>query len=324
MEVKVSIIVPVYNGEKYLINCLSFLVNQTLQDIQIIIIDDASTDGSRYIIEECSRQYPDKVISIFLDRNRGAGGARNIGLQRATGKYIGFVDCDDYVNVNMYEELFVAAIKENYDIVDSFLYHEKERNIVITTPTDVEGILDENKKKVLLMNTGYIVTKIFKASLLQEKEIKFRENVRYEDPDFLCRVYLEAKSIICIKKVFYFYRYNENSTTKAIDIKQYIFQEVQYMESLYKVFQMADKEAKYREELDYKLIYLYGKIMEGYIINDYNLEINELEMLRQAALSYIRNMDNQAVKGILDKNIYKLLFINNENPFKVKGIRDQL
>ncbi len=324
MEVKVSIIVPVYNGEKYLINCLSFLVNQTLQDIQIIIIDDASTDGSRYIIEECSRQYPDKVISIFLDRNRGAGGARNIGLQRATGKYIGFVDCDDYVNVNMYEELFVAAVKENYDIVDSFLYHEKERNIVITTPTDVEGILDENKKKVLLMNTGYIVTKIFKASLLQEKEIKFRENVRYEDPDFLCRVYLEAKSIICIKKVFYFYRYNENSTTKAIDIKQYIFQEVQYMESLYKVFQVADKEAKYREELDYKLIYLYGKIMEGYITNDYNLEINELEMLRQAALSFIRNMDNQAVKGILDKNVYKLLFINNENPFKVKGIRDQL
>jgi glycosyltransferase involved in cell wall biosynthesis len=324
MSVKISIIVPVYNGEKYLINCLSYLVNQTLNDIEIIIIDDASIDKSRYIMEECKRQYPEKVKCIYLNENHGAGGARNIGIKEANGDYIGFVDSDDQVETNMFEELYQTAVKGDYDIVDSYLYHEKEKQIVISTSIEAEGILEYNKRKILIQNTGYIVTKIYKTDLLRKEDILFRENVPFEDPDFLCRVYLLAKSLACVKKVFYFYRYNIQSTTKAIDSNKYINTQVEYMKALFLVFEDLDKEYIYRESLDFKLVYLYGKILESYILEELDIGLRGLMLLKEAALLYIGNMDNKLAKEKLDNNIYKILLLNNQDPLKVHRIREQL
>lgn len=324
MSAKVSVIVPVYNGEKYLINCLSYLVNQSLQEIEIIIVDDASSDGSRAIMEECYRQYPNKVKCIYLKENRGAGGARNCGITEATGDYIGFVDCDDQVEVEMYEEMYRAAAEGEYDVVDSYLYHEKEKNFVISTPLEAEGLLDDKKRKRLIQNTGYIVTKIFRTAYLRGMGFQFREKAVYEDPDFLCRVYLTARNIFCIKKVLYYYRYNKESTTKAVIPSSYIKQEVDYMKALYQVFAELDKDNQFREALNFKLIYLYGKLMESYIYGEMDFGVTGLRMLQETAINYIDDMHNNLAVEKLDKNIYKLLYINNENPQRILEIKEKL
>ena len=106
---KVSVIIPVYNTEQYLNKCLDSLVNQTLKDIEIILINDGSTDNSQNIIDEYSAKYPDKIKS-FIKENGGQATARNLGITKATGEYIGFVDSDDWIELNMYEELYNKAL----------------------------------------------------------------------------------------------------------------------------------------------------------------------------------------------------------------------
>ena len=97
MRAAVSIVIPVYNAQEYLQQCLGNVVNQTLQDIEIILVNDASTDQSLSIMKECQRQYPDKVKIIDSKVNSGAGGARNLAIEAAEGEYIGFVDSDDLI-----------------------------------------------------------------------------------------------------------------------------------------------------------------------------------------------------------------------------------
>ena len=117
MELKVSIISAIYNSEKWLEECLESLVNQTLKDIEIILINDSSPDNSMSILEEYKNKYPNLIKLIDLKENIGGGGALNRGLEIAQGEYISFVDPDDYVDMTMCEKLYAAAKKDNSDIV---------------------------------------------------------------------------------------------------------------------------------------------------------------------------------------------------------------
>ena len=114
---KISIIVPVYNVEKYIERCLKSLVNQTLQDIEIIIVNDGSQDKSEEIIEKYVKENHNK-IKYYEKSNGGLSSARNYGIEYATGEYIAFLDSDDYVETNMYEEMYNLAKKENADMVE--------------------------------------------------------------------------------------------------------------------------------------------------------------------------------------------------------------
>ena len=118
--IKVSVIVPVYNKEKELEKCLDSLVQQTLEEIEIIVVDDASTDGSRKIIEQYKKKYPTKIKAYFNEMNQQIGKTRNRGLKEATGKYVGFVDGDDFVKPEMYQAYFEFAEQNNLDIVTGF------------------------------------------------------------------------------------------------------------------------------------------------------------------------------------------------------------
>jgi len=115
-KMKVSVIVPVYNVEKYIRQCLDSLVNQTLKEIEIIVVNDGSPDNSQAIIDEFVEKYPSKIFSL-VKKNGGLGDARNYGLKFARGQYIGFVDSDDWVDPKMYEAMYSFAIKSNYDVV---------------------------------------------------------------------------------------------------------------------------------------------------------------------------------------------------------------
>ena len=126
---KVSVIVPFYNVEKYIDRCLNSLVNQTLEDIEIIIVNDGSKDNSETIAKEYSSKYKDKIIYLEKE-NGGLSDARNYAIPYATGEYIAFLDSDDYVEVNMYEQMYEKAKKENADIVEcDFLWEYPNEKI---------------------------------------------------------------------------------------------------------------------------------------------------------------------------------------------------
>ena len=140
--IKVSVIVPVYNVDKYLRKCLDSLVNQTLKEIEIIVINDGSTDGSQRIIDEYQNTYPD-IIRGFIKSNGGLSDARNYGLPFCRGEYIGFVDSDDYVDKRMYELMYTKASEDDSDMVTCdyyMVYGEGKKQLVRSRSFESKGI----------------------------------------------------------------------------------------------------------------------------------------------------------------------------------------
>lgn len=218
---KVSIIVPAYNAEKTLTACLTNLVHQTLADIELILVNDCSTDNTLQIMMDCESQFSDKVLVVNSDKNRGAGGARNVGLLYATGDYIGFVDSDDLVTFDMYEKLFNKAQEGDYDIVDCGYYNEAEDNAIIHTSDELAGILTPYKRSELIASGGYLWSKIFKHSFLNELSLTFRENCILEDCETLMLMFASAKSIGNVKEILYCYKKNQASISKCFNADSY-------------------------------------------------------------------------------------------------------
>ena len=209
---KVSIIVPVYNVEKYLDKCLKSLVNQTLEDIEVIIINDGSTDDSQIIIDKYTVDYPDKVRSFF-QKNAGQGEARNFGIEKATGEYIAFVDSDDYVDSNMYKLLYQKAKAEDLDIVlcDNYNVYEKGRAGIRQSLYDTDNHLFDKPA---------VWNKIYKAELIKKNNIKFRKKVWYEDLDFTFKIYTLTDKVGYIKESLYNYLLRRGSTMNNDNISR--------------------------------------------------------------------------------------------------------
>ena len=258
---KVSVIVPAYNAHDTLARCLGSLVNQTLQDIEIIVINDCSTDDTWEIMKRCESQFPDKVIIIDSEVNRGAGGARNLGFDMASGEYIGLVDSDDYVAPNMYESLYLKAKEGNYDMVDSGYYREATDAASISTGDNVTGILDDEKRSKLIVAGGYLVTRIFKRELWNDPRIRMRENVLcLEDSEILTYMIMRAKSIANVKEIFYKYCDTSDSATKDRAFDSYLNSIIGAMEALYtKTHELGNyEECRLAVEYEMAQIYNYG------------------------------------------------------------------
>lgn len=156
---KASIIVPVYGVEKYISKCLDSLVNQTLNDIEILVVNDGTKDNSQKIIDKYVKKYPDKVKS-FIKENGGQGSARNYGLKQANGDYIGYVDSDDYVELDMYEKLYNKVISDNLDIAicDNYNvsedYKYKKEDLEFIKFEDIKLPIPNNYDKYLMKIYG--------------------------------------------------------------------------------------------------------------------------------------------------------------------------
>lgn len=205
---KVSIIVPIYNTEKYLKKCLDSLVNQTLDDIEIILINDGSTDNSQNIIDEYSSIYLNKIKS-FTKENGGQASARNLGITKATGQYIGFVDSDDWIELNMYEELYNKAIKDNLDIVCCNLFLIMNG---VKQKCAERLIYPNNITKNYIINECDPCNKIIKKDLLLNNNIVFLENRIYEDLAMIPTLALYTNRIGYIDYYLYNYLIREGST----------------------------------------------------------------------------------------------------------------
>lgn len=232
---KVSIIIPVYNAESYINRCIESCLNQTLDDIEIILVDDCSNDNSRNIILEYSKKYPSKIRYIFQITNQRQGAARNRGMEIAKGEYFIFVDSDDWIEPDMCEVLYDKAIETDADMVGSHYYkswddhHEEHR---VNVKENMYGDMDYFKKNLYTKNYGMFWTRIYKAEFLRNAKLTFPENIFYEDAYFNFYSVLYSKKIDMIDRFFYHYYQGNQSTVRnrnnphqyeRINIAEYIF-----------------------------------------------------------------------------------------------------
>jgi glycosyltransferase involved in cell wall biosynthesis len=258
-RIKISIIVPVYNVEKYLRQCLDSLVNQTLKDIEIICVNDASPDNSLSILQEYA-QIDNRITVINLKENRKQGGARNAGIQIAQGEYIGIVDSDDWVATDMYESLWNASMNSTVDMVcsDYYTYYEQSKKVVFTENIPDSIIKDdiENIHKYVLINGGRGVTNIIKKHLFIDYQLFYPENLIYEDNAIGGSLYCMSKAVNKASKPLYYYRVRETSTTGAKDNFR-LFDRLQTSVMMLEHTKRLGIYNRYQVEVDYSFYCLY-------------------------------------------------------------------
>lgn len=217
---KLSIIVPVYNVEKYLPKCLESLIKQTLKDIEIICVNDGSMDNSLAILKEFASR--DSRIRIIDNQHQGVAKTRNTGIEQSTGEYIGFVDSDDYIDIDFFEKLYNSATKSNSDIaIASILKHKNFFNIYNAKYTKEETAITIQDKIKLCEDKKhfffYAWNKIYHSGVIKENNIKFSEGQIYEDVMFAIKALYYSNKIISVYGTKYHYIEHENSLTKYKD-----------------------------------------------------------------------------------------------------------
>lgn len=236
---KVSVLVPVYNVEKYLSQCLQSIINQDMKDIEVICVDDGSTDGSSEILDRYA--LVDKRIKVLHRENRGYGAAMNAGLDAATGEYIGIVESDDYILPDMYETLYAEASVNGLDMVksDAYFWLEKaeyKRKIhsghLEQYYDRILGDIDRNVFFDFLMN---IWTGIYSREFLLEYDIRFHESpgASYQDNGFWMQTLIYCRNAKWLNRAFYLYRQdNETASVKSRDKMLAMTREYEYLEKL--------------------------------------------------------------------------------------------
>ncbi|MFV0464535.1 MAG: glycosyltransferase family 2 protein [Lachnospiraceae bacterium] len=212
----VSIIVPVYNAQNTIVSCAVNLIRQTWKNVEIIFADDCSTDNSYAILQQIKKETGDHIHVLRTDQNSGPGGARNLGLSIASGRYIGFVDSDDLADVTMFEKMYQLARAEACDIVDCAYLDEAKGMIMPSIPEELSGIMDTAKKNRLISTEGYVWNKLFLADLINENHMRFREQTSMEDTDFIVYAYALSTKILSVNEPLYRHTKNDFSMMSRI------------------------------------------------------------------------------------------------------------
>ena len=220
---KLSIIVPVYNmaGGGKLTYCMESLLAQTLQDFEIIAVDDCSTDDSWRILREYERKHADKVRSFRHEVNKKQGGARNTGLEHAAGEWVGFIDSDDWIAPKMYEKLLKKAEETGADVVgcdyNLTSHHGMQVGKIVQNNTlEQTGVLDDKKYASLLMRAGSMVIKVYRREIIEKYHLRFPENTFYEDNCAGPIWMLHFNHFEKVEEPLYYYYQHEASTVHFI------------------------------------------------------------------------------------------------------------
>lgn len=318
--VKVSVIVPIYNTEQYLKRSIDTLVNQTLEEIEIILVNDASPDNSIKIMREYEKKYPEKIIVIDSKENLKAGGARNLGIDIAKGEYIGFVDSDDWVELDMFEKLYNKAKENNADIVDcnyilasgiGEILSEKTSNL-----TSQAGELNLEQMKSVILRTGRFSTKIYKKEMLDKFNIRFPEGIFYEDNEFVPVALVHSKYLDKVNEnLYYYYKKNETSITSRQDSYHH-FDRLITAENFLNYTKKISIYEKYKDEIDFTFIRLYYTNTIGMVIRNFQqIPIEKLKEIRQYIISnYPDYRKNKYFKERTPKRSRIITKLNDINP----------
>jgi glycosyltransferase involved in cell wall biosynthesis len=245
---KVSVLVPIYNVEQYLPECLDSLCAQTLKNIEIICINDGSTDASGAILDEYAKN--NSNIVVINKKNSGYGDSMNRGLEAATGEYIGIVESDDYIDANGFEKLYELARKTDADIVKAnYYYHSDDKDEiheVVKNQKLNKAITISDDYNILIEEPG-IWSAIYRRDFLNDNKIRFRTTpgASYQDTGFFFKTACAAKKIVYTKNAYLHYRTdNANSSVKSLEKVNYVVEEYADIEKYLEKCDISD-EVKY-------------------------------------------------------------------------------
>jgi len=227
MQPKVSVIIPVYNCEAFLPQCIDSLRGQTMREIEMIFVCDASPDDSLAILHRYEA-LDSRIRVIAFEKNRGVSAARNAGIELASGEYVIFCDSDDWVEPQMYERLYAMATEHDADIAFCRVfkdYESKQENVPLGFATGTRFDAEEIRKTLIpamlsketdsddLPLSGYTPRNLFKREVL--KKYRFREEIRYaEDLLFIIECMLDSQAAVALDEAYYHYRFHGGSVTK--------------------------------------------------------------------------------------------------------------
>lgn len=294
-KIKISVIIPIYNGEKHIDNCVKSLQNQTLKELEFIFINDGSTDNSLTLLKSYEN---DPRIKILSQENKGVSAARNLGIKHATGEYIGFLDVDDEHKPDMYLTLYSVAETENVDIVISNILLERDNKWVSKKSTFLRTekyYTEEINQKIIPYILGIedlvlmiVSNKIYKNGLIKNNDVFFNESLKLdEDTLFNLKALFYSNSIKFIDFDGYYYKNNEDSVTRDF-LKNNIFEQ---------------------NILKYKID------LHSYL----PLDISESELIKMKSSRFIYNIVFLIFKAAINKSITK----KQRNDFVVKIIKNE-
>lgn len=313
MNIKISAIVPVYNTEKFLEKCIRSIMNQTLKEIEIICINDGSTDNSLEILKKLQKE--DNRIIITDKKNEGVSIARNIGIEKARGEYISFIDSDDWIEKEYYEVCYRELIRTNSDIIITDFFLEKFNESELEYKKDILGIEEIKKTEyieaIILVNVvGALWNKIIRKKILEKDNIRFKEGLMVgEDIYFLIETSNIADKIIKLNKAFLHYIQHDNNTIKS--------KKIEYMYNFYEVYSNLMKElfGKINEK---KIITGYILIVSGIVLENKKILEKENEYYLKDYLNKILQVKLKLIKSIKLRIFIKILkIINKKEMFRV-------
>ena len=304
---KLSVIVPVYNTDKYLRKTLDSLVNQTFKDLEIIIVNDGSTDGSKDIIDEYAKKY-DNVKALHL-KNGGVSIARNEGIKKASGKYITFLDSDDYIDLDLYEKMY-SKIKKDTDSV--------ECDFIWEYPNDRRYDVLNRDIHPLLAVRAVVWNRLYKKDIITKNNIYFRKGVYYEDIEFCYEIFPYLKNNEYVNDAYVHYMQREGSiTTCKTDKLKDVFTVLGGTIDYYKKNNLYEE---YKEELEFLYVrYTLGSSFYRIVkVGDKNLRNELLDYSYNKLISAYPNFKkNKYVKSFGLKNLFYLLI--NKNTIRLFG-----
>lgn len=291
----ISVIVPVYNIEKYLPRCIDSILDQTYKNWEAIFVNDGSTDNSLKILEEYKKR--DKRIIIIDKKNAGSGAARNDGIENSRGEYVAFLDSDDWYEKNFLEKLYNNLTENNSDVAicnPKMAYDDMSKNKKINTYFFKEIEMNKTPEKILgILAMPVVWNKLYKKEIIVKNEIKFPNYSFCEDVEFLYKTFLYVNKVSKIEDDLYNYYQRKDSVTKKIKEES--------IEQLYQVLKNIENYIKNNFNSKLAIFYLY-KIQFIYSVSlTLLVRIENDEILKKK----INKRNNSEVKNINKNLIFK-------------------
>lgn len=300
-EYKVSIIIPVYNVERYIERCLESVFNQTFKNSEVIIVNDGSTDKSMDIV----KHYKEKCL-IINQENSGLSSARNKGLEYATGDFILFIDSDDYIHPSMVKDMYDVIVSTQSDIVICGYQSVKENEEIIDNKSDikVECISSLEAVKLFFLNeiTGHAWNKMAKKQLYLENNISYPVGQYYEDMPVTFDLLVNSEKISIIDKKYYYYVVRENSITQKINLKK--------IEDHFSIFKYIENKLENASKISY------FKYYKMYLINQLFYNFKVFKKIKDSS-----SEDYSLHKAAIEDKLKKLSL---KDFFLISGIRIKL
>lgn len=305
-EKKISIIVPIYNGEKKLRKCVDSILNQTYKNIEIILINDGSTDNTLNICNEYKNK--NKSVMVINQKNSGVSIARNNGIKIATGEYIGFVDSDDYIEKNMYEIMYKNMIDDKVNIVACNLIYETIDKKIVKEFNHNDYIINRNEYPYEIYYNqamqGYVCNKLYKKNLFNTKEELFKKNITIlEDDLFNFQLFKNNKKIkvkFINDKLYHYVLNNQSASSSIFNIKKLSYLDVREEEiNILNFEKMPNEHLKIDYMVSFKKMQFFAKKKKLYqkeFFHKYNCVFKK----------YSKNID---FKSLSNKNKLKFILI---------------